>query len=74
MGQNVGPFVVVAGIVIATVGILMWAGGLSWFGHLPGDIRIERENVRIYIPVVSMLLISVAASLLLSVAHYLFRR
>lgn len=47
MGQNVGPFVVVAGIIIAAVGILMWAGGLSWFGHLPGDIRIERENVRI---------------------------
>ena len=46
MGQNVGPFVVVAGIVIAAVGILMWAGGLSWFGHLPGDIRIERAHVR----------------------------
>ena len=52
----------------------MWAGGLSWFGHLPGDIRIERENVRIYIPVMSMLLISVAASLLLFIAQYLFRR
>ena len=74
MGQNVGPLVAAAGIVIAAVGILMWAGGLSWFGHLPGDIRIERENVRIYIPVISMLLVSVAASLLLSILRYLFRR
>ena len=74
MGQNVGPFVVMAGIVIAAVGILMWAGGLSWFGHLPGDVRIEREHVRIYIPVISMLVVSVAASLLLSIVQYLFRR
>lgn len=56
------------------VGILVWAGGLSWFGRLPGDIRIERGNVRIYIPVVSMLLISVAASILLSALRYLLRR
>ena len=74
MGRNVGPFIVVAGIVIAAVGILVWSGGLSWFGHLPGDIRIERDNVRIYIPVISMLLISVAASLMLTIVQYLFRR
>jgi ABC-type transport system involved in cytochrome bd biosynthesis fused ATPase/permease subunit len=39
-------------------------------GHLPGDIRIEREAVRVYFPVVSMLLVSIVASILLSV----FRR
>jgi integral membrane sensor domain MASE1 len=39
-----------------------------------GDIRIKRENVRIYIPVIPMLLISVAASLLVSVLQYLFQR
>jgi len=48
--------------------------GFAWFGHLPGDIRIERENVRIYIPVISMLLVSVVATVLLSVVRYLFRR
>ncbi|HME74654.1 MAG TPA: DUF2905 domain-containing protein [Mycobacterium sp.] len=74
MVRNVGPLIVMAGIVIAVVGILVWAGAFSWFGHLPGDIRIERDNVRVYIPVVSMLLISVALSLLLTVAEYLFRR
>src|SRR5271165_7215376 len=41
---------------------LLWALGFAWFGHLPGDIRIERENVRIYIPVISMLLVSVVAT------------
>lgn len=74
MQRNIGPFVVVAGILIAALGLLVWTGGLSWFGRLPGDIHIERGNVRIYIPVVSMLLISVVATLLLSLVRYLFRR
>ena len=74
MERNVGPFIVVAGILIVVLGVLVWAGGLSWFGRLPGDIRIERGNVRIYIPLLSMLLISVVATILLSVVRYLFRR
>jgi uncharacterized membrane protein len=74
MGRNIGPFIVMAGIVIVVVGILAWVGGLSWIGRLPGDIRIERGNVRIYIPVISMLLISIVASLVLTVLLYLFRR
>ena len=74
MARNIGPFVVAAGILIAALGVLMWAGGLSWFGRLPGDIRIERSDVRIYIPVLSMLLVSVVATILLSVVRYLFRR
>ncbi len=74
MERNIGPFVVVAGILIVLLGVLVWAGGLTWFGRLPGDIRIERGNVRIYIPLVSMLLTSVVATVLLSILRYLFRR
>jgi len=74
MERNIGPFVVVAGILVVLLGILVWAGGLSWFGRLPGDIRVERGNVRIYIPLVSMLLVSVTATLVLSIVRYLFRR
>lgn len=74
MGRSAGPFIMVAGIVMVVVGILVWAGGLSWFGRLPGDIRIERGNARIYIPVISTLLISAAASIVLSILWYLFRR
>ena len=74
MGRSIGPVLVMAGIVIVLVGVLAWTGGLSWFGRLPGDIRIERGNVRIYIPVISMLLISVGATILLSILRYLFRR
>jgi DUF2905 family protein len=65
MSSSAGPLIVLAGVAIVVLGLLVWSGGLGWFGRLPGDIRIERENVRIYVPIVSMLLVSVVLSLVL---------
>ncbi len=62
MGRDWGPVLVVVGLVIAVVGLLAWAGGLSWFGRLPGDIRIETETTRVYVPWVSMLVVSAVVS------------
>jgi uncharacterized membrane protein len=70
MDRSVGLLVVVGGIVVVVVGLLIYLGALRWFGRLPGDIRYESENVRVYIPIVSMLLVSVV----LSVIFYLVRR
>ena len=63
---------VALGIGLVLVGLLVWSGALSWFGRLPGDIRIERESVHVYVPLVSMLIVSVALSLLLYVLRRLF--
>jgi len=60
-----GPLLVGVGAVVIVVGVLVWSGALAWFGRLPGDIRIERDGLRVYIPLVSMLLLSAAGSLLL---------
>ena len=49
---------------------LLQPGRLSWLGRLPGDVRYESEHVRIYVPIVSMLLLSLALSLI----FYLPRR
>jgi ribose/xylose/arabinose/galactoside ABC-type transport system permease subunit len=65
-----GPLLVTLGVGLVVLGLLVWSGALSWFGRLPGDLRIERESVHIYFPVVSMLAVSAALSLLL----YLLRR
>jgi len=65
-----GPMLVGLGVALVVVGLLVWSGALSWFGRLPGDVRIERDSVHIYVPLVSMLLVSLALSLLL----YLLRR
>ena len=61
---------VAIGVGLILIGLLFWSGSLSWFGRLPGDIRIERETVRIYVPIVSMLLVSAVVSLVL----YLVRK
>jgi hypothetical protein len=60
-----GPLIIIAGLVLVLIGVAVWAGALSWFGRLPGDIRMERESVRVYFPLVSMLVLSVVISLLL---------
>jgi len=67
-----GPAIMLAGLAIIVIGLLVWWGGFGWFGRLPGDIRIERETVRIYIPLVSMLVISIGLSLLFNLLRRFF--
>jgi hypothetical protein len=57
-------------LILIVLGLMTMRGWLGWFGHLPGDVRVERENVRVYVPIVSMLLISI----LLSGLSYVLRR
>jgi xanthine/uracil permease len=70
MNRAVGFFVIASGICVLLIGLLIYSGGLNWFGHLPGDIRHEGERVQLYVPIVSMLVISLVLSLIL----YLIRR
>ena len=54
-----------AGLTIVAVGavIYFFHDRLGWFGRLPGDIRIERENFKVYIPITTMILVSIVLSL-----------
>ena len=71
MRSSVGLTLVLIGALLVVVGLLTWLGALSWFGRLPGDIRIERSNMRMYIPLTSMLLVSVVLSLVAAIIHRL---
>ena len=62
--SSIGQLVMLAGVALVIIGALIWAGALSWFGRLPGDLRVERPGVRVYVPLVSMLLLSLGLSLL----------
>ncbi len=64
MSNSPGVVLIVLGLVLVAVGMLIWSGGLSWFGHLPGDIRLERGSLRVYLPITSMLILSLVLSLL----------
>lgn len=65
-----GNWLILAGIVIAVIGLVAKTGLLGWLGHLPGDIVIKREGFRFYFPITSMILVSIVLSVLFS----LFRR
>ena len=68
--RSAGVVVIAVGALIIVVGLLALSGALSWLGRLPGDIRIERESFKLYIPIVSMLLVS----MLLSAVIWIIRR
>jgi hypothetical protein len=70
--SNLGKWIMIAGLVLVFIGLLVQTGALGWFGRLPGDIRIERDNVRFYFPIVSMIVISVVVSVLLQLARRWF--
>lgn len=61
---------IIAGLILLVTGILWpWLGALP-LGRLPGDIMIDRPNMKVYFPITTMVVISLAVSLIL----WLFRR
>ncbi|MCM8537269.1 MAG: DUF2905 domain-containing protein [Lentisphaeraceae bacterium] len=56
---------IIGGVVLA-IGVLthFLPNAFSWFGRLPGDIRIENENSKIYFPITTMIIVSIVLSLL----------
>lgn len=62
-----------AGLLVVGVALRYFPGLFSWFGNLPGDIKRETENATIFIPITSMLVVSVVASLIISLLGRLFR-
>lgn len=70
--RPLGLVIVVLGLAVAVIGLLVWSGALSWFGRLPGDIRIEKENVKVFFPITSMILISIVLTLVLNLLRRFF--
>jgi hypothetical protein len=70
--RGLGLLLIGLGVAAVLVGLLVWAGWLSWFGRLPGDIRIERESFRFYFPITTMILISIVLSLLMALLRRFF--
>lgn len=64
--MSIGNWLIGAGIALVIIGILYKLGMLNWFGNLPGDIKYEGENTKIYFPIVTMIIISIVLSLVLS--------
>ncbi|MFO7777403.1 MAG: DUF2905 domain-containing protein [Nitriliruptoraceae bacterium] len=72
MERSTGLLLLMLGAGIALLGLLVWTGGLGWFGRLPGDIRIATERTRFFLPITSMVVVSVVLTIVINlVARWL---
>ena len=61
-----GKLLIIVGIVCIVAGLLIvYLPKIPFLGKLPGDIRIEKENFKLYFPITTSILISIVISLLL---------
>jgi len=63
--MQMGNTIIYVGIAVVVIGIAYKFGLLGWFGNLPGDIKYQNENTSVFMPLTSMILISIVGSLLM---------
>ena len=66
--MEIGKLFIITGSLILIAGLtLSYAPWLiNWFGKLPGDIHIKKENSTIFIPITSMIVISLVLSIVVN--------
>ena len=77
-----GKILIGLGLGIVALGVLLllvdripgFGSTFSWFGKLPGDISIKRDNFSFYFPIATSILLSVILSLLFYLVGWFFRR
>ncbi|MBS1746978.1 MAG: DUF2905 domain-containing protein [Bacteroidetes bacterium] len=74
MNAQTGKWIIVAGIIIIIIGTLIYFfhDKLGWLGKLPGDIYIEKENLRFYFPITTMIIISVVLTIFINIFKKFF--
>ena len=72
--NELGRLLIIVGAGLLLAGVLLVVGALlPWFGNLPGDIVVNRDNFTLYAPIVTMILVSLLLTVLLNVIGPLFR-
>jgi uncharacterized protein HemY len=80
--EGLGRVLIAIGLAMATVGVLLVLSDrvpgigtlFGWFGKLPGDVSIKRDQFSFHFPIVTSLVLSVFLSLVFYLLSWLFRR
>ena len=64
---------IVLGVLAIVAGVAARLGLLSWFGNLPGDLRFSGERSSVFIPITSMLIVSVVLTVVVNVVGRFLR-
>jgi hypothetical protein len=75
MQSETGKWIILIGIITVCIGVIIYFfhDKLHWIGRLPGDIRIEKENFRLYIPITTMILASILFTLILRLVRWILK-
>ncbi len=67
--MRIADVVLAVGVILVVVGLVLrfapWL--VAWFGRLPGDLRFERDGMTVFVPITSMLLVSILLSVVLTI-------
>ena len=74
MDQNTGKYIIIFGVIIIILGLLIYFfhDKMHWIGRLPGDIRIEKGNSRIYFPITTLIVFSILLTILVNLLRKWF--
>jgi hypothetical protein len=68
LAMAIGKLLATIGVILLVIGLIInnapWL--ISWFGKLPGDIRIEDEKKWVFIPITSMLIVSIILTIIIN--------
>ncbi|UCD63237.1 MAG: DUF2905 domain-containing protein [Candidatus Zixiibacteriota bacterium] len=67
MLAQAGKLLIIFGFLIVVVGILLlFADRIPFLGKLPGDLSFKSGNVRIYIPIVTCIILSIILTIIVN--------
>ncbi len=73
--EGLGKLLLILGVVVAVIGLLLIFGQhIPFFGKLPGDIVIKRDNFTFYFPVITFLILSIILTVILNIIFRFWSR
>ena len=64
--RQLGLLIAGLGVAAVVVGLLVAVGAFGWFGRLPGDLRFRGERTSVFVPITSMIVVSLVLTLVLN--------
>jgi hypothetical protein len=73
MSADTVKWIIIAGLGVTAAGgiIYFFHNNLYWFGNLPGDIKMEKENFRVYFPITTMIIVSLLLNVIIRIFKWL---
>ncbi|MFI5187007.1 MAG: DUF2905 domain-containing protein [Chitinophagales bacterium] len=74
MNSDTGKYIIITGLIIILLGFIIYFfhDKFGWIGRLPGDVRIEKENFRFYFPITTMIIFSLAITIIIQIIKRIF--